>query len=702
MAKHSSADIRNIVLCGHAGAGKTMLAEAMLFKAKVVTRLGSIADGTTVSDYEKEEKEYQYSLSPSLMHVSHAGKEITVIDTPGQVDFQGGMISGMSAADTAVICVNAQRGVELMTRKAWDLANRYGLGKMIMITRLDGENVNVQEVLAGIQKAFGAKCVPVVVNRGEGGALAGIEPAMIDNPQGEAADYKQAAIENAVEADDALMEKYMETMEISGEELAAVMPKAILAGSVVPVLMSSADKDMGITEFMDFVAAYAPSPLDSRRTLVKEGSEETTTLVPDENGPVLAQVFKVVSDPHVGKLSFMRVFSGKLESKSQVNVSSTGKAEKIAQLFRAQGEKREDVAEAITGDIVGVAKVDNLHIGDTLYATGDWRFEALPFPHPMTGLAVAPKNRGDEQKMGTNLHRLCEEDPTFIFQRNDQTGEQVTSGMGQVHLDVMLSRLKTRYAMELDTKPPRIPYLETVTKEAEGSYRHKKQSGGAGQFGEVHLRIKPNDRGKGFEFVNAIVGGVISGPFIPSVEKGVKKALEKGPVAGYPMVDVIVELFFGKEHPVDSKDIAFQIAGEMGFKEIVEGTKPVLLEPIVNMEIAFPAQYFGDISGDISSRRGRPTGTDQMGDMQILKAQVPLAEVADYGSTLKAITQGEGSYTMELSHYDPVPANIAQQVASGLRSRATRRPLRAGIPGGIPAGSRRVPEKPARRPGDRK
>ncbi len=663
MAKHTSSDIRNIVLCGHAGAGKTILAEAMLLKAKIVNRLGSVSDGSTASDYEREEKEYQYSLNSSIMHALHAGKEINIIDTPGQVDFQGGMISGMAAADTAVICVNAQRGVELMTRKAWDLATRYGLAKIIVITRMDGENVNVQEVVSGIQKAFGAKCAPVVVNDGEGSSFAGVKPAMVDSPEGDAADLKQAAIENAVEADDALMEKFMETMELSKDELASIMPRAMLAGTVTPVFMLSAEKDKGVAEFMDFVAAYAPNPLMSTRAMAKEDSEETSPLEAKESGPVLAQVFKIVSDPHVGKLCYMRIFSGKLESKSQATISSTGKAEKIPQLFRPQGEKREDVADAVAGDIVGVAKVDNLHIGDTLYASGDLRFAKMPFPRPMTGLAVAPVNRGDEQKMSANLHRLCEEDPTFIFERNDLTGEQVIYGMGAVHLDVMRSRLKTRYAMELDTKPPKIPYLETITKEAEGSYRHKKQSGGAGQFAEVHLRIKPNERGKGFEFVNAIVGGVISGPFIPSVEKGVKKALERGPVAGYPMVDVVVELFFGKEHPVDSKDIAFQIAGEMGFKEIVEGTKPVLLEPIVNLEIAFPAQYFGDISGDISTRRGRPTGTDQMGDMQVLKAQVPLAEVADYGSTLKAITQGEGSYTMEMSHYEGVPSNIAQQVA---------------------------------------
>ncbi|MDR0362895.1 MAG: elongation factor G [Planctomycetota bacterium] len=663
MAKHHSADIRDIVLCGHAGSGKTILAEAMLFKTRMITRLGSIADGATVSDYEREEKEYQYSLNSSIMHFPYNGKEFNLIDTSGQVDFQGGMISGMAGADIAVICVNAMRGIELMTRKAWDMAHQYGLGRIIAITRMDGENVNCQEVLAALQKNFGPKCVPFVVADGEGSSFAGVKPVMVDDPEGEAADFRRQIVENAVEADDKLMEKYLESGEVSKEELEAVLPKAIMAGTVIPVFMLAAEKDLGVKEFLDVAAEFGPNPLLSRRTLSKEGSEEASVAEPKEDGPVMAQVFKIVSDPHVGKLSYMRIFSGKLESKSQVNVSSTGKPEKIAQLFRAQGEKREDVADAVVGDIVGVAKIDNLHIGDTLYGSGGWRVMRPPFPKPMTGLAVAPKNRGDEQKMGANLHRLCEEDPTFEFTRSDQTNEQVIRGMGQVHLDVMLSRLKTRFGMELDTKPPKIPYLETVTRDAEGSYRHKKQSGGAGQFGEVHLRIKPNERGKGFEFVNAIVGGVISGPFIPSVEKGVKKAMEKGPIAGYPMVDVIVELFFGKEHPVDSKDIAFQIAGEMGFKEIVQGAKPVLLEPIVNLEIAFPAQYFGDISGDISSRRGRPTGTDQLGDMQVLKAQVPLAEVADYGSTLKAITQGEGSYTMELSHYESVPSNIAQQVA---------------------------------------
>ncbi|MDR3211667.1 MAG: elongation factor G [Planctomycetota bacterium] len=668
MAKYKSSDIRNIALAGHSGSGKTILAEAMLLKAGQISRLGSISDGTTVSDYEKEEKEYRYSLNASVLHLTHAGREINLVDTPGQMDFQGAMIGGLTGVDSVVICVNAQRGIELMTRKAWDVANRLGLGKIIAITRSDAENVNLPEVFANIQKVFGSKCALFTIPQGEGAGFQGVTSILAGNPGPEAAGLLARVKESAIEADDTLMEKYLENGDVSPEEFQNVLPKAILAGTVIPVFHLAAEKNLGVSELMDALVAITPSPLASRRLLVINDSSDTVPLEAKEDGPLLAQAFKVVSDPHVGKLCFLRVFSGKLESKTQANVSGTGRPEKFAQLVRVNGEKREDIAEAVTGDIVGVAKVDNLHLGDTVYHSGDLRFPPPPFPTPMTGLAISPRNRGDEQKMGANLHRLCEEDPTFQFARSEQTGEQVIRGLSQVHLDVMLSRLKTRYGMELDTKPPKIPYLETITRESEGSYRHKKQSGGAGQFGEVHLRIKPNERGGGFQFVNAIVGGVISGPFIPSVEKGVKKALEKGPVAGFPLVDVVVELFFGKEHPVDSKDIAFQIAGEMGFREIVAGCKPVLLEPIVNLEIVFPAQYFGDISGDISSRRGRPTGTDQLGDMQVLKAQAPLAEVADYGSTLKAITQGEGSYGIELSHYEAVPANIAQQVAQKARS----------------------------------
>jgi elongation factor G len=664
VAKVEPGDIRNIVLVGHGGSGKTMLAEAMLLKGGIVKRLGSVDDGTTVSDQEPEEKERQYSLATSVMHCPFEKKHFNIIDTPGAADFVGGLVSGLAGADLAVICVNAMKGVEVMTRKAWDYAGSLGLARMIAITRMDGDNVNYQEVLSGIQQVFGKACVPFTIPQGEGEAFSGVTRVMADDAEGEGVDELKLQItENAVESDEALMEKYLEEGEVSPAEVLDVMHSAILTGTIVPVFALASEKDHGVEELMEGIAGWGPGPFDVARPVVR--GEESTTWTPSADDPFCAVVFKGVADPHVGKVSYFRVLSGSLAEKSSAQVSSTESSAKFAQLFVNQGEKREEVSEATAGMICSVTKVEDLQIGDTIHESKcDIRFPPLPFPTPMTGLAITPKSRGDEQKMSTNIQRLCEEDPTFVYERNELTSEQVIRGMGQLHLEVVLSRLHRRYGLEVNTKPPKVPYLETITKEAEGRYRHKKQTGGAGQFGEVWIRVRPNERGGGFEFVNSIVGGAISQPFIPSVEKGVRGAMEKGPVAGYPMVDVVVELYDGKEHPVDSKDIAFQLAGRYGFLETVAKCGPVMLEPIVNMEIVFPGQYFGDISGDISSRRGRPTGTDQLGDMQVLKAQVPLAEVMDYGSTVNSITQGEGFYTMEMSHYEAVPGNIAQQVAA--------------------------------------
>ncbi len=687
MAKYTSQNLRNLVLCGHTGSGKTMLVEAMLLKAGVINRLGQIAEGTTVSDFEPEEKEQQCSLTSSLMHFSFADKEVNVIDTPGAMDFIGATISGIAGADLSVICINANKGVEVMARKAWELAGEIGLGRMIVITRMDGENVNYAELLDSIKKIFSDKCVAFTVPDGEGSAFKGVTRVLAEGATGEGVDDLRVRItEAAVECDDALMEKYLEGEEISPEQVRSLLQQAVGAGKIVPVFCLAAEPDLGVEELLQGIAAWGPSPLQARRSLLstnaeadknkdeeedeegegeKKEEEKRIPLPPDSDGLLAAQVFKVISDPHVGKMCYFRLFSGALAAKANAFVSATGKQEKFNQLLRSQGEKREEVTEAITGDIVAVSKVENLRVGDTIYDKKlIGRLPPLPFPEPMAGLAVAPKKRGDEQKLSENFHRLCEEDQTFRFERNAQTNEQVIRGIGLMHLDVMLRRLKRRYNLEVSTKAPKIPYLETITKQAEGSYRHKKQTGGAGQFGEVYLRLKPNQRGAGFEFVNSIVGGAISQPFIPSVQKGVKAAMVKGTVAGYPVVDIIVELFDGKEHPVDSKDIAFQMAGRNGFNEVIKNCHPILLEPIVNMEIVFPAHATGDISSDISSRRGRPTGMDQMGDLQLLKAQAPLAEVADYGSALKAITQGEGFYSMEISHYDPVPGNLVAQVVA--------------------------------------
>jgi len=677
LAKHTPQDVRNLALCGQMGAGKTMLAEAMLHKAGEINRLGSVADGTTVSDYDPEEKKHQYSINTALVHCTHAGKLFNVLDAPGGVDFFGSQVSAIAGADVAVLCVNAAKGVEVITRKAWDLAGELHRPRMVAITRMDSENVSFSEALGSVQKALGKQCLPFVLPQGEGTDFRGVADVFADKVPDELADQAESLrseiTECVVESDDALMEKYLEQGEISRDEFYAALTPAVLQGTVVPVFVLAAEKDLGVAEFMDGVAACAPSPVHMRVTARKGAGEEAEEVTVDSSvdGPLLAQVFKTVSDPHVGKLCFVRIWSGALESKGTFELASSGDTDKVAQLYRHQGEKHEEVPAGACGDIVTVGKVEALGTGETLRAPGsDLVLPSPPFPKPMVGLAVIPKSRGDEQKISTALHRLCDEDPSIEAARDPQTHELVVRGMGQLHLEVMLNRLKDRFNVEVTTKPPKIPYQETVTAKAEAHYRHKKQTGGAGQFAEVFLRVWPTERGEGFQFVDSIVGGAISQQFVGSTEKGVRQALDKGPLAGFPVVDVAVEVYDGKEHPVDSKDIAFQTAGRNAFYEAMRQAKPVMLEPIVNIEIVFPPAYTGDINSDISSRRGRPTGMEMVGDVQTLRAEVPLAEVADYGSTLKAITQGEGFFSMELSHYEPVPSNVAQTVIARLKAEA--------------------------------
>ncbi|MBN2711058.1 MAG: GTP-binding protein, partial [Planctomycetes bacterium] len=451
MAKYKSADIRNIVLCGHSGSGKTMLAEAMLFKAKAVTRLGSVDDGTTVSDYEQEEKERKHSLAASILHCTYDSREFRIIDTPGGTDFIGGMVSGLEGADLAVICVNASKGVELMARKAWDYAGDMGLGRMVAITRMDGENVNYEELVANIQSVFGAKCVPFTIPDGEGATFKGVTRVMAEDAHGEEVDRrKQVITENAVECDDTLMERYLEGGEVTHDEVLDVMQRAICDGSIIPVFALAAEKDIGVEDIMHGIAEWGTTPLMAKRKGYLKGEE--ADLVVSEDGPLCAQVFKIVSDPHVGKLSYFRIFSGSIKAKDSAYGSTNDKQEKFTQIAIPQGEKRDDVDDAIAGDIVAVAKIESLHVGTTVYGKGcDFRLKDIPFPTPMTGLAITAKSRNDEQKIGINLNRLCEEDPTFIFERNEMTGEQVIRGIAQTHLDVMLSRLKHRFHLEVNT-----------------------------------------------------------------------------------------------------------------------------------------------------------------------------------------------------------------------------------------------------------
>jgi elongation factor G len=675
MAKSNPLDLRNLALCGHLGAGKTILAEAMLMNSGVINRIGSIADGTTFSDYDQEEKERKYSVNVTPLHCTYNDIEFNVIDTPGGIDFFGAQIAGMAASGIVVTCINASEGVDAIARKVWTTADKMVRAHAIVITNMDGDNVSYSEVLGNIREVFGKKCIPFTIAKGEGKSFEGVVSVFDKDIPADLADIDEIRrteiIECAIEADDDLMEKYLEEGEISDEDIHNVMPLAIRKGTVIPVFPVSAVNNIGVKEFMDNIVEYFPSPVCMDIKAHKVDGDELVEVkaTPSADKPFLAQIFKTVSDPHVGKLCFARVWKGKISAKDTIEIGRTGKKEKVSHIYRYSGAQNSELNEAVAGDIVVFAKIDSLHTGDTIYAPGNpLRLPEIPFPKPMVGLAVTPKDSGDEQKISGALAKLSDEDPTFETGMDVQTHELVIHGMGQKHLDLMLSRLAKRYKVNVDTKTPKIPYLETIGAKAEGHHRHKKQSGGAGQFAEVYLRVWPKERGEGFEFINSIVGGAISTPFVGSTEKGVVAAMEKGPMAGYPVVDIAVEVYDGKEHPVDSKDIAFQSAGKHALHDAMNNAKPCLLEPIVDMEIVFPSQYTGDINGDISVRRGRPTGMEMVGDMQMLKAEAPLAEVADYGSTLKAITQGEGFFSMELSHYAKVPGNIASQVIEKLKA----------------------------------
>ncbi len=671
MPDYTSKDIRNVVAIGHGGAGKTTLLDSMLFKAGAVSRAGSVTEKNSIFDFEDEEKERGNSIFASLAHCRWKDIEFNLVNTPGFMDFAGGAISGVHAADTALVAVSAQRGVELNTRKMHATAKGLGLARILVVTRMDGENiVDYEGILAKIQEVFGNQCLPVNLPVGIGPDFSGVVSVLQPPAQapagvvGDVAAASGALMDKIVEADEALMEKYLNGDKIAPEELAGTLRKAIASGALTPILHVSGAKGIGVEELMDFLAAFGPSPADMPPPSAKDAkSEEDVSLVCDAAKPLVARVFKTVTDPFVGKLSYFRILQGTLPADSHVTNSRTGKSERVAQIFRIFGKEARPVPQGIPGDLCAVSKIEDIHIGDAL--CDGRKLVTLPkivFPLPMASLAIEPKARGDEQKISGSVQKIADGDPTFVPRRDQQTGEMIVTGMSQLHLDVLLHRLEKRFGVGVNTKPPRIPYKETITVPAEGMYRHKKQTGGRGQFGEVHFRLYPMERGAGFEFVDAIVGGAIPNQFIPAVEKGVRETLPRGVLAGYPVEDVKVELFFGKYHDVDSSEAAFKLAASMCFQECFLKAKPVLLEPVVNLEITVPSQYMGDISGDLNSRRGRIVGMDSEGDMQIIRAQAPLGEVMRYATELRSMTGGTGSYTMELSHYDVVPARAAEQV----------------------------------------
>ena len=663
-------DIRNIIFLGHGGAGKTTLGEAMLHAAGVTGRLGSVEDGTSHLDFSDIEKERQHSVDPALAFLEHEGKTINIIDAPGYPDFIGGAICAVAGADVAVVVISATAGIEVNTRRLFKAAQDAGIPIAIVVNKIDGENIDLERLMGEIAEAFGNACKPM--NLPSGGGKTVIDCFTNDSGQadfGEVADAHTQLIENVVEADEGLMEAYLGGEEIPAEKLASGFAQAMVEGTVIPVLFTAARNEVGVKEFMDVAAKYFPAPGQVGTRAVRGGPEkdaEAVEVLAEESKPFVGQAFKITTDPFVGKLSWVRILQGTVQPDTIYAVRDEKKTTKIGHLFKVQGKETQEVKQAVAGDIIALAKVEEIRRGDVLHSEARPMFRAVPAaPNPMYSLAVAPKSRGDEQKISEALFKLDEEDPTFKAVRDAQTSETVISGIGDLHLRIMLTKMKQRFDLDVETKPPKIPYRETVTVKADGHYRHKKQTGGAGQFGEVYLRVEPLERGSGFEFVNDLFGESIPRQFLPAIEKGVHDVLQTGAVAGFPMQDLRVAVYDGKHHPVDSKEVAFRTAGKYAFIDAVEKAKPTILEPIVNMEVTVPASHMGDIASDLSGRRGRIQGQEMLpGGMCVIRAQAPLAEVMQYNSQLRSVTGGQGSYTMEFSHYEPVPGNVQQQIVA--------------------------------------
>ncbi|HAU36901.1 MAG TPA: elongation factor G [Phycisphaerales bacterium] len=670
MAASKPQDIRNIAFLGHGGCGKTTLGEAMLFAAKVTTRLGSVADGSGILDSSDIAKERQHSVDPALASFEFEGKSINLIDTPGYPDFIGGAIYAAAGADTGVVMISAAAGIEVNTRRMFRMAKENGLAVAIVINKIDAENLDLESLMGQITETFGTACKPL--NLPTGGGKGVIDCFTNDSGEADFGDVSAAhteLVENIIEADEEMMEAYLGGEQIPAEKLSAAFGKAMVEGTVIPVFFTAAKAEVGVPEFMHAVVKYFPSPDQLAGRPVRSGQKADAAETPvavDPSKPFVGQAFKISSDPFVGKLAWVRVLQGTARSDTVYLVRDEKKSSKIGHLFKAVGKDTKEVREAVAGDVIVLPKVEDLSSGDVVHEEAGGMFRAMPaVPTPMYSLAVTPKSRGDEQKISTALSRLSDEDPTFVAQRDAQTAETVISGTGDLHLRIMLTKMKQRFDMEVETKPPKIPYRETISAKAEGHHRHKKQTGGAGQFGEVYLRVEPMERGSGFEFVNDLFGESIPRQFLPAIEKGVHEVLVHGAIAGYPLQDVRVAVYDGKHHPVDSKEVAFKTAGKYAFIDAIQKAKPVLLEPIVNLEISVPQNYMGDIASDLSGRRGRILGQDMLpGGIIVIKAQAPLAEVMQYNSQLRSVTGGQGSYAMEFSHYEPVPGNVQQQIVA--------------------------------------
>ncbi len=666
---HRPVDVRNVALVGPVGSGKTTLVETALFLAKVTSRKGTVEEGNTVSDFDQDERARKQSLTTSATHLPWAATRIQILDTPGAMDFAAGPSSAMAAVETVAIAIPAHDGVGVTARRRFVEAGALGLVRVVVLTKVEQENIDEDKLYASLRDNFGDHVIPLDFPDVFGPGVTRIYDIFADNlPDAEkprALDLRKQVTEAVVECDDKLLERYLAGGEITQDELFHAFPKAIREGHLVPVLHTSAKRELGVREFLDFLAHETPSPVEVVVRPAKTAVGQPVKV--DPNGPFAAQVFQIVNDPHIGKLALLRVFSGTLASKATFTLARTGNTERFGDLLEIQGKEWKPVHSVSAGDIVGVAKVEGLRVGDTLTAAGaGFAFDTISFPRPMVTVAVELKNRADESKLVPELHKLMEADPTFIAERDANTGEFVARGLSSLHLAVTLGRLARKH-VEVLTHPPRVAYRETIAAKGEGEFRHKKQSGGHGQFAEVHLRLEPMPRGEGFEFVDAIVGGTIPRQFIPAVEKGVRDSLPEGVLAGYPVTDVRAIVHFGKFHDVDSDEHSFKLAASQAFRAAFEVSRPVLLEPILDVAIDVPSRFMGAISGDLNSRRGRISGVESTGDHTTIRAYVPMPEMLDYSTELRSITAGEGEFRAEIAHYDRVPAPLDEQVIAKSR-----------------------------------
>lgn len=679
MKEYTGEHIRNIGIGAHGGAGKTSLVEAMLFTMGATTRIGSIEQGNTISDYNEDEIERQISISTSLLNAEWNKHKINMIDTPGFSDFFGDVVSGLKVVENVLLLVSAASGIEVGTEQVWNLSKKYGKPVTFIINKLDRDNVNFDQIINDLQERFGHNILlaqfPIETGHNFFKLVDLLKMKLVSYPQNKsgkakfedipenlksrAEELRNKLVEAVAESDDELLEKFFDTGGLSEEDFNNGFKKAFANRSLFPIFCTSATHNVGVSDLLDFVVEYAPSPLQSGPVRSADGKERK----PSDDEQLTAFIFKTVSETHVGELSFVRVFSGILESGAEVMNVTQRSNERVGQIFDLSGKNKKNVDRLHAGNIGALVKLKGTHTGDTLCLKNNpFPLPELELPTPLMTLAIEPKSKGDESKISSGFHALHEEDPTFIMKFDPELKQTIIAGQGELHLDIIVKRLKQKFGVEVNTKDPKIPYRETIKGKGNAKYRHKKQSGGAGQFAEVWMRIEPKQRGEGVEFTNSLVGQNVDRVYVPSVEKGVNAACEEGVLAGYRVVDLKVDFYDGKMHPVDSSDIAFQIAGKAAFKEAVLQAKPTLLEPIYDIQVKVPEDFMGDVMGDISSRRGKISGMDSEGHFQVIKAKVPLAELHKYSTALRSMTQGRGMFAQKFSHYEEVPGDQAQKI----------------------------------------